>query len=110
MKYVFHYLFGFAATFIGCEIAILITRGRIRNCKQELKFLRERITKPESYIWVNVDDRLPTHNREYLVEYYFENFPDSVYHSVHDFNVRENRFLYDGFRNLKVIRWAELPR
>lgn len=110
MEYVFRCLFGFAVTFISCEIAILITCRRIRNCKQELKFLRERITKPESYIWVDVDDRRPIHNREYLVEYCFESCPDVRFHSVHDFNIRENRFQHEGFHGLKVVRWAELPR
>lgn len=110
MEYVFRCLFGFALTFIGCEIAILITCRRIRNCKRELKFLRERITKPESYIWVDVEDRLPVHNREYLVEYYFEEQPNARFHSVHDFQIRENRFQHEGFHGLKVVRWAELPR
>lgn len=110
MEYVFRCLFGFAVTFIGCEIAILITCRRIRNCKQELQFLRERITKPESYIWVNADDRRPTHNREYLVEYCYEPYPDVRFHSVHDFKVREDRFQHEGFHGLRVVRWAELPR
>lgn len=109
MEYVFRCLFGFAMTFIGCEIAILITCIRIRNCKQELKFLRERLTKPESYIWVNVTDRLPVHNREYLVEYHFGS-SNELFHSVHEFQIRENRFEYEGFKGLKVVRWAELPR
>ena len=109
MDYVFRCLFGFAMTFIGCEIAILITCIRIRNCKQELKFLRERLTKPESYVWVNAEDHLPTQNRDYLVEYCFGNSTTRFY-SVHTFYVRENRFQHEGWEGLKVIRWAELPK
>lgn len=110
MEYVFRCLFGFAMTFIGCELAILITCRRITRYKQELKLHRERLTKPESYIWVDVDDHLPVHNREYLVEYRFEKYPDVRFHSVHDFDIRENRFQHEGFEGLKVVRWAELPR
>ncbi len=110
MDYVFRFLFGFAVTFIGCELAILITRRGIRKNARMLEELKSNLTKPESYIWVNVEDRLPVHNRDYLVEYYFEVNPNLRYHSVHEFQIREHRFEYDGFHGLKVVRWAELPR
>lgn len=110
MEYVFRFLFGFAAMSVGCWLAILIYNLRIRRCKRELTLLQDRLTKPESYIWVNVDDRLPVHNREYLVEYCFESNPNMRFHSVHDFYIRENRFQHEGFHGLRVVRWAELPK
>ena len=110
MDYLFKFLIGFAVTFIGCELAILITRRGIRKNARMLEEIQNNLTKPESYIWVNVDDRRPIHNREYLVEYYFTACPDVRFHSVHDFYVRENRFQHEGFHGLRVVRWAELPR
>ena len=110
MEYVFCFLVGFVVTLIGSWIAVAATEQDVRNARSELKNLRARLTKPESYIWVDVGDHLPTHNREYLVEYCFENYPDCLFHSVHDFNIRENRFQYEGFHGLKVVRWAELPK
>lgn len=117
MEYVFRFLLGFLVTWAGCFLASLIMVGRIRKRQVELNRLkfnldryRESLTKPASHIWVDVEDRLPTHNREYLVEYCFGDFPDRLFHSVHDFDIRENRFQHEGFRNLKVVRWAELPR
>lgn len=110
MEHVFSFLFGFAMTLTGCVLAILSMRRTIRENVHKLEESKNNLTKPESYIWENVDDRRPVHNREYLVEYYFETCPTVCFHSVHDFDIRENRFQHEGFHGLTVVRWAELPR
>lgn len=110
MGYVYRFLLGFSVTFVGCEVAILIMRRRIEKYKLEVRVHRDRLTRPESYIWVNVEYHPPEHNGEYLVEYCFENYPDVKFHSVHSFDIRENRFQHEGFHGLKVVRWAELPK
>lgn len=85
---------------------------RERKHREKLDETETALTEPESYIWVKVEDRLPTHNRDYLVEYYFESSPNLRFASVHRFNVRERRFQYENSRDfsLKVVRWAELPK
>ena len=112
MEHVFSFLFGFAMTLTGCVLAILSMRRTIRENAHKLEESKNDLTKPESYIWVNVEDRLPTQNQEYLVEYCYESNPDMRFASVHWFYVRERRFQYEDFPgfNLKVVRWAELPR
>lgn len=111
MEYVFRFLFGFLVTFAGCEIAILIMRRRVTIYKHDLKFFQERLTKPESYIWVRVEDHPPERTGEYLVEYTFDDQPPSCpFYSVHAYSVIQERFEHDGFRGLKVHRWAELPK
>ena len=110
MEYVFRFLFGFLVTFAGCEIAILLTRRRVAICKSDLKFYRERLTKPVSYIWIRVEDHYPERDGDYLVEYSFEANPMILFHSVHRYMVREERFQHEGFAGLKVHRWAELPK
>lgn len=109
MEYAFRFLVGFAVTLLGCWIAVAATEQDVRNARSELKNLRARLTKPESYIWVDVDDHLPTCDQECVVEYCFgESGPRS--HGVHAFSVSENRFEFEGFHGLKVLRWAELPK
>ena len=110
MEHVFSFLFGFAMTLTGCTLAILSMRRALRENERELEESKKNLTKPESYIWVDVNDHRPMHNREYLVEYHFESCPDVMFHSVHDFNIRENRFQHEGFHGLTVVRWAELPK
>lgn len=110
MEYVFRFLFACAVTFVGCEISIFATRQRIRQCKLELKTLREKLTKPESYVWVNVHDRLPVSPGYYLIEYAFTEFPNSRYAAVHRFDAELNRFRNVDPFELKVLRWAELPK
>lgn len=80
-----------------------------RKFREKLSATKGDLTEPESYIWVNVDDRLPTRSDVYVVEYCFGD-SGSRYYSAHRFDVRENRFEYEGYKDLKVIRWAELPR
>ena len=110
MKYVFYYLFAYAVTWLGCMIAILSMRCRIRNCKQELKFLRESLTKPESYIWVDKTERLPEHDGEYLVECRFGEHGSMIFHRVNEFSTSRNRFSVEGWCDIMVLRWAELPK
>ena len=83
---------------------------RERKFRERLDAARDELTEPESYIWVNVEDRLPVHDREYIVEYTFESNSNIRFHSIHDFMIRENRFQHEGFHGLKVVRWAELPK
>lgn len=109
MEYVFRFMFGLAVTFIGCMIPILVTSQRIRQSKLELKRLREQLTKPESYVWIDVRDRLPERDDQYLVEYEFVDFPMSRYATVTKYYSDEQRFRQDP-RETRVIRWAELPK
>ncbi|MBO7309525.1 MAG: hypothetical protein J6V38_07845 [Kiritimatiellae bacterium] len=110
MEYVFRFLSGFAVTLMGCLIALLSMRRTIRENAHELEETEKNLTKLPSYIWVDVNDRLPISDGEYLVEYCFENYPDVRMHAIYDFDVRLDRFQHEGFHGMKVVRWAELPR
>lgn len=101
---------GFVFILCGFMFGAVYWSYRERKFREKLNRDEIPLTDPESYIWVNANDYLPIHNREYLVEYCFEACPDVRFHSVHDFNIRENRFQHEGFHGLKVVRWAELPR
>lgn len=111
MEYVLRVLFsGLLFILAGFMFGTVFWSRWDRKLRKKSEESENNLTKPESYIWVNVDDRRPIHNREYLVEYHFESCPDVMFHSVHDFNIRENRFQHEGFHGLTVVRWAELPK
>lgn len=110
MEYIFRFLFGFLVTFVGCMIAIRIMNRHIRANCVKLKELKVALTKPESYIWVNAEDRLPEHDGVYLVEYSFTEYPLSRCYIVLKFLVNDGRFQNISPRDQKVRRWAELPK
>lgn len=110
MEYVFRLMLGCAVTFVGCMISILATSQRIRQCKLELKRLREQLTKPESYVWIDVSDHLPKRDGRYLVEYEFVDFPlSSRYATVTKYYSDEQCFNVNP-REMRVVRWAKLPK
>lgn len=111
MSYVFDFTYGFTLVLIGGALGLyIIMNGFIEEKRRELNDLNENLTKPESYIWIDCNERYPMCDGEYLVEYYFEDNVNMRFHSVHRFDAREKRFSYEGFKELKVIRWAELPK
>ena len=111
MEYVIRFLLGVLVTFIGCEIAILIMRGRIVDYRLQLKRYRESLTEPEAYVWVRVDAYRPKQDGEYLVEYVFDDRSSSPrFYAVYSYSTLDERFDHEGFRGSKILRWAELPK
>ena len=110
MDYIFRCVFGFLMTFVGCEIAIMLASRRIRMKRRELEKLKASLTKPESYVWIDVTDHLPTRDGLYLIEYSFKSFQFSRSYIVLRFCVDEQRFQNINLLDVSVIRWAELPK
>ena len=110
MEYVFRFLFGFLVTWAGYFVAVYLMGWRLQNGRRELAKLRELRTRPEPYIWVDVGERRPTENQEYLVEYHYAGPVFDRFHAVYRYDVSQERFEPEGFNGIIIDRWAKLPR
>ena len=110
MSHAMYFITGVLFTFIVCVSMIVRMSRYVEAMERKVTEHETNLVKSKWYIWVNVDDRLPTRADDYVVEYYYGDAVDWKYYSVHRFDPRENRFECEGFKDLKHIRWAELPK
>ena len=90
--------------------------GTVFRSRYERKFreksdaTRGELTKPESYIWVDKNEHLPEHDGEYIVEYRFGENGSMIFHRIDEFSTSRNRFHDEGWYDMIILRWAELPK
>lgn len=110
MEYVLRVLFsGLLFILSGFMFGTAFWSYRERKHREKQDETETALAEPESYIWVKVEDHLPTREVECVVEYCFDGRGFKFY-DVLRFYPREGRFQCEGYQGMKVVRWAELPR